>query len=993
MAFTTVVFGTVSDELITTGVQDIISGGITNNITVGYGGWQYVFSGGTANNSIVNSSGRQIVMSGGAANSTIVNDGGSLEIREGGTLSGKVTLDGGSVSVDSGANVNLTEICYELDHAENGDILVFAGTSGANVSNFSLNLDGTDNGTYVLLDGAGSGLNGKVFKVEYGSQEVDIAVGNSYTFTDGQNISLYLADSNTRLMAVFSTPPADVAPPTIPSGLTQIVTGSSVAFDWNASSDNGGSGVKQYQFQLDMQGDFLIPECDKSGIVDKKDNVINGFINGAYYWRVRVQDNAGNWSEWSTPASFAVTNGAVNDDITPPSVPAGLTVSRNGKNIGISWDACTDNKSGVKQYQVQFNDKNDFTKPKHTEDIGSNKIDEVNEGMPQGTFYWRVRAQDNAGNWSAWSAVSSLQNDLTPPSAPTNLTSIVTGNSVAADWADSKDTMTGIKNYEFQVDTHSDFKTPEDSEFIAESKNTGTDVPVGKYYWRVRAQDNAGNFSAWSKGASFIVTPKDNAANAWQTAKDIAIMDDWVGFNDPADCYKLVMANAGTVTLNLTGLSGDANLSLLDSKGKVLKTSANRGNASESIINYLLLSGTYYVNVVTTDNGRGTVNTNYALTHAEAYLPADKAGNTWQAATDISTLDNWVGFGDAADCYKLVMANAGTVTLNLTGLAGDANLSLLDSKGKALKTSANRGNASEAITDYALLGGTYYVNVAPADGGKGKDNTNYTLTHAEKYCPADKAANTWQTAKDISILDNWAGFGDAADCYKITMTGNGIMSLNLTGLTGDANLTLLDANGRTLKTSANRLLTNEAIAAELKAGTYYVNIAPVKGANNVAYTLTHAEKYCPPDTAGSSFATAREITSGTIHEWLGFGDREDYYKFVVQNNGSTAGGGLSGFSSNINLFIYNSSGRLIDSSTNSGLTQEYAASDAGTVEAGTYYIKVLLAGIAATDYDLNFNLSQPGSLRLFGASSPLTGSSAAALTGDSLKKSPGMLAS
>ncbi|MHB9138784.1 MAG: PPC domain-containing protein, partial [Victivallaceae bacterium] len=387
----------------------------------------------------------------------------------------------------------------------------------------------------------------------------------------------------------------------------------------------------------------------------------------------------------------------------------------------------------------------------------------------------------------------------------------------------------------------------------------------------------------------------------------------------------------------------------------------------------------------------GKTNIDYTLSNTFNGLPADKAANTWQTAKDISALDNWVGFGDAADCYKFTMTGAGKLTLDLTGLSADANLSLLDAKGKVLKTSANKSNAPESIS-MGLLGGTYYVNVASADGGKGVANTNYTLTHTEKYCPADKAANTWQMAKDISILDNWAGFGDAADCYKIAMAGNGIMTLNLAGLTGDANLSLLDSKGKVLKTSANKLLTNESITTDLTAGTYYVNVAPLKDVNDAGYVLTHAEKYCPADTAGSSFATAREITNGTTHEWLGFGDKEDYYKFVVPNNGSTVSGGLNGFSTNINMFVYNSSGKLLDSSTNPGLTPEFAASDARTVGAGTYYIKVMLAGTAATEYDLNFNLTGTGSLRLFGASSPLTGSSDTALTSDPLKKSPGMLA-
>jgi hypothetical protein len=81
-------------------------------------------------------------------------------------------------------------------------------------------------------------------------------------------------------------------------------------------------------------------------------------------------------------------------------------------------------------------------------------------------------------------------------------------------------------------------------------------------------------------------------------------------------------------------------------------------------------------------------------------------------------------------------------------------------------------------------------------------------------------------------------------------------------------------------------------------------------------------------------------------------------------------------------------------STNAGLLNEAVS---GNLKKGTYYIKVLSAGTTATEYDLNLNLTPPsfssGSLRLFGASSPLPGGSDTALANDPLKKSQGMLAS
>ena len=509
----------------------------------------------------------------------------------------------------------------------------------------------------------------------------------------------------------------------------------------------------------------------------------------------------------------------------------------------------------------------------------------------------------------------------------------------------------------------------------------------GTYYVKVAPAANV-NSATYTLTHTENYFPADKAANTWQTATAIATLDNWVGYGDPADCYKLVMTGAGALTLNLTGLTGDANLSLLDSKGKVLKSSTNKGNLSESIAGLYLSAGTYYVNVAPATNVNSAT---YLLTHTENYCPADKAANTWQTANAIATLDNWVGFGDAADCYKLVMTGAGALTLNLTGLTGDVNLSLLDSKGKVLKSSTNKGNLSESIANYALLGGTYYVNVAPATG---VNKATYTLTHTENYCPTDKAANTWQTANAIATLDNWVGFGDAADCYKLTMTGNGILSLNMTGLTGDANLSLLDSKGKVLKTSANKANAAETITADLLAGTYYVNVAPATGVNNATYTLTHAEKYCPADAGGNSFDTASALSNGTVHEWLGFGDKEDYYKFEVTANDTTGTASLSGFTSDINLFVYNSNHKQVAASTKTGLTGEQVT---GKLKIGTYYFKVMLAGTAATEYNLNFNLTPPavaaGGLQLFSSASPLTGSSDAIGSSDPLKKNQGMLAS
>ncbi|MHB9139519.1 MAG: PPC domain-containing protein, partial [Victivallaceae bacterium] len=316
------------------------------------------------------------------------------------------------------------------------------------------------------------------------------------------------------------------------------------------------------------------------------------------------------------------------------------------------------------------------------------------------------------------------------------------------------------------------------------------------------------------------------------------------------------------------------------------------------------------------------------------------------------------------------------------------------------KTSATSGAASEAIANVSLLSGTYYVKVATSDNGKGTVNTNYTLTNSVTYYPTDAAANDYKTAADIATLDNWVGFGDSADCYKLTLTGAGSLNLNLTGLSGNANLYLLDSSGRTLKTSATSGAASEAIAnVSLLSGTYYVKVATSdngKGTVNTNYTLTNSVTYYPEDTAGNTLAAAKEVTSsGTLSEWLGLGDKNDYYKFEL---GSATGTTLelSGLSSNVNLYLYDNKGKQLAVSAKTGAAAE---SITKSLAAGTYYVKATLTGTANTAYDLNLNIDpsafKTGSLQLFSSSSTLSNSSDTALAGsdDAMKKNLGLLAS
>ena len=907
------------------GSQYISSGGMANYTTVNSGGIEYVSSSGVASNTIVNSGGCQNLSSGGLAGNTIVNSGGSMYASSGGIVAGMLTIGGGHVTVKNINSLYLTAVVFKLANTQINDTLLTIQSGAADDishNTFTLDVNNTATGTYILESGANlAGMSGAVFTVKDEGQVIYAQVGYSYTLADGDKLSLSLTDGATKLAATFTL---DTFAPSMPSGLIRTITGNSVAFDWNDSTD-ADSGVKQYQVIVDNNADFSSPEYSASPVASAA--TVNSLADGIYYWKVRTQDNAGNYSDWTVGSSFTV-------DTATPSVPATLTRNVTGNSVALDWADATDTTSGVKQYEFQVDNDSDFSS---NEKSGTVAVSNANvTSLADGNYYWRVRTLDNSGNYSDWTTGSSFTVDVTAPSVPANLTRTVTGNSVALDWADAADATSGVKQYEVQLDKHADFSSPEYSLSPVASTATISNLTDGTFYWRVRTQDNVGNYSDWTSGSNFVSDVDGTISGALLLSSPSTTGR--VGTGDAADYYKITMTNAGMLTLGLTGLTGNADLSLLNASGIQLKASSNAGTTPEAINNVALLAGTYYIKVAPAFGVKDAI---YTLTHAEKYCPEDKAANDYKTALDISNLDNWVGFGDVADFYKLTMTNAGTLTLGLTGLTGNADLSLLNSAGTAIKTSSNAGVTPEAITNVLLLAGTYYVKVA---AGTSVNDASYTLSNTIKYCPTDKAANDYKTALDISNLDNWVGFGDSTDFYKLTMTNAGTLTLGLTGLTGNADLSLLNASGIAIKTSSNIGNTSEAINnVVLLAGTYYVKVAAGFGVNDAAYTLTNTIKYCPADKAANDYKTALDISN--LDNWVGFGDSADFYKLTMTNAG-TLTLGLTGLTGNADLALLNSAGTALKTSSNTGTAPE--AINNVALLAGTYYVKVA-AGFGVND--------------------------------------------
>ncbi|MEO8442053.1 MAG: PPC domain-containing protein, partial [Betaproteobacteria bacterium] len=99
------------------------------------------------------------------------------------------------------------------------------------------------------------------------------------------------------------------------------------------------------------------------------------------------------------------------------------------------------------------------------------------------------------------------------------------------------------------------------------------------------------------------------------------------------------------------------------------------------------------------------------------------------------------------------------------------------------------------------------------------------------------AAATVTVGATPTVVNDWVGATDTSDYYKLTLPSAGNLHLNLSGLTANADLGLLNSTGASIASSANAAAANETITRSVAAGTYYALVTPANG-SNTGYALS-----------------------------------------------------------------------------------------------------------------------------------------------------------
>ena len=644
--------------------------------------------------------------------------------------------------------------------------------------------------------------------------------------------------------------------------------------------------------------------------------------------------------------------------------------------------------------------------------------EEIFTVLQEGSYFIRVRQQDGVGLTPYDLTVSAQGTDSTLATA--NDLGDLTNNSAVE--TGSVRTVDGLDYYKFSVTLDSTVEinlnglegTLTRLELIQDVNGDGL-VSVGEQLASVFLNsDNLVNGISQSiaVGEYFVLVGLEQADTDYEltidsqfraadnspaTAVDLgditdssAADSDLVYDGDPRDFYQFQITEESEVTVNLTGLTGDGNLALIQDSdgdgafddGEAIAFSALEGTADEEIFQ-VLGAGNYFIRVRQDDGEVAPGLARYDLT-----VSAQGTDSTLATANDLGDLTNnsvvetgSVRTGDGLDYYKFSVTLDSTVEINLNGLEGIlTRLELIqDINGdgqvaveeQLASVFLNSEDLVDGITS-SIAVGEYFVLVELEQA-----DTDYELTIDSQFRAAD---NSPATAVDLGDITNSSAAdsdlvydGDPRDFYQFEITEESEVTVNLTGLTGDANLALIQDSdgdgefdaGEAIAFSASEGTANEEIFQVLDAGNYFVRVRQDDG--EVAPGLARYDLTVSAEGTDSTLATANDlgILTGSfapINDSVRTGgDELDYYKFEITED-STVDinlNGLEGILTRLELIQDVNGDGLV--SVGEQLASVFLNSDnlvdgiSQSIAAGEYFVLVGLEQ-GDTNYELNIGI-------------------------------------
>lgn len=256
--------------------------------------------------------------------------------------------------------------------------------------------------------------------------------------------------------------------------------------------------------------------------------------NASYHWQARTSNPVGQ-SSWTAYGGTDRDFGIDTDNPTTPGTPT-TTTPTNNTTPAWTWTASNDPTSGLAStnpYTVQWSTDQTFNTGVNSGTSSTNSFTH-SSALADGTWYFRVKAQDKAGNFSSYSSNGSVTIDSTPPTV-TDVTSTTTngaykaGATVNVRVTFSKNvTITGAPRIKLQTnngDKYAAYATGSGSQnidfsYVVQSGDTTSDLD---YVNTTALELNSGTIQDAAGNNATLTLPAPGASHSLSSNKNVVL--------------------------------------------------------------------------------------------------------------------------------------------------------------------------------------------------------------------------------------------------------------------------------------------------------------------------------------------------------------------------------------------------------------------------------------------------------------------------------------
>ncbi len=316
---------------------------------------------------------------------------------------------------------------------------------------------------------------------------------------------------------------------------------------------------------------------------------------------------------------------------------------------------------------------------------------------------------------------------------------------------DSDDKTTSILTLNVEVDADSKLYR------IAEGHDNLSGYYLGSYTY-LKAGGMSPDGSTTEQAESLSLSSANDGSGQYSSS-----VLNWVGAGDSVDYYSITATGDGSYRLNIDTSTLETavrvSVGVLNEQGEFVATEElllTPDSAQGTLPGVAAVEGDkLYVKVESLAPENGGF---YEL-NVDATVPSGGTGlvtqnNSSAVATESSadgeTHRGWVGAGDVCDFYRVQMTSEGSLSFALSELESSARLRIYSERadGSLAQLDSRMVKSGSALEHtLSLTDGTYYIEIASADGGLGACNTSYSLTLQKEEAEADK-----RDKSDIAIV-------------------------------------------------------------------------------------------------------------------------------------------------------------------------------------------------------------------------------------------------